>query len=245
MKKNGWFAEWFDTEYYHLLYKKRDDQEASGFIRKIVNILDLNPADRVADIACGKGRHSRVLAGMGFTVHGYDLSANSIEYAKKHASGSETFEIHDIRIPYSRNDFNAAFNLFTSFGYFDSREEDMDSLMNIYTMLIPGGYFVQDYLNGPPACRSLPFKTTEHVSGLDFEIEKSWNPPCIIKKISINGKKGIERYEEKVKIYPAEELIAMHAQCGFTNKALFGDYDLTEYKPATSPRLIIVSQKPV
>lgn len=244
MKKSGWFAEWFDTEYYHILYKNRDDQEASGFIRRLVDVLGLEQGAKVADIACGKGRHSRVLAGLGFRVYGYDLSANSIEYARKHASGTEHFEIHDIRKPYNDSDFRAAFNLFTSFGYFDSREEDMEALGHIYQMLAPGGIFVQDYLNGPPACRSLPYKSTERLGGLEFEIEKTWNPPCIIKKISINGKKGPEHFQEKVKIYSAEEMEEMHTSCGFGNIRIFGDYNLGTYVAGQSPRMILISEKP-
>ena len=57
-----WFESWFDTEYYHLLYKHRNYDEARVFIEKLVQFLSLKDGDRVVDIGCGKGRHAMVLA---------------------------------------------------------------------------------------------------------------------------------------------------------------------------------------
>ncbi|MBS3914989.1 MAG: methyltransferase domain-containing protein [Bacteroidetes bacterium] len=244
MKKTGWFSEWFDTEYYHMLYRRRDDAEAAAFVRTITAFLQLNPGSRVADIACGKGRHSRVLAGMGFEVHGFDLSKNNIEYATKHASGKEQFTVQDIREPYPDNNYHAAFNLFTSFGYFETRAEDLLALSNIFQMLNPGGYFVQDYINAPPVLRKLPHKSTESCSGVKFFIEKSWNPPFITKKITVEKAGASSEYQEKVKLYEADELKEMHVQCGFEVLNIFGDYQLQPVQRDISPRLIVISRKP-
>lgn len=244
VKKHGWFADWFDTEYYHLLYRNRDDAEAGKFIRSVVDFMQLEKGVQVADIACGKGRHSRVLAGMGFHVHGFDLSGNNIQYARKHASGNEEFTIHDIREPYQIRDISAAFNLFTSFGYFDSRSEDMDALKNIFDILKPNGFFVQDYINGPPVVKKLPHQYEEKCSGVEFKIEKSWKPPFVVKKILVNKANESTEFMEKVKLYKLEEMTEMHTQCGFELVAIFGTYDLSEYEAEVSPRMILVSRKP-
>ncbi|NQX98132.1 MAG: hypothetical protein HRT73_09675, partial [Flavobacteriales bacterium] len=43
MKKNSenseWFEDWFDSPYYHILYKNRDDKEAKDFISNLINYL--------------------------------------------------------------------------------------------------------------------------------------------------------------------------------------------------------------
>ncbi len=57
-KKTEWFASWFDTSYYHILYKHRDDSEAQEFIRNLVSFLNIKKENRLLDLACGKGRHS-------------------------------------------------------------------------------------------------------------------------------------------------------------------------------------------
>jgi 2-polyprenyl-3-methyl-5-hydroxy-6-metoxy-1,4-benzoquinol methylase len=53
-----WFSEWFDSPYYHVLYHNRDDREAQFFLDNLVNKLHITPGLKVADLACGKGRHA-------------------------------------------------------------------------------------------------------------------------------------------------------------------------------------------
>ena len=83
MQKKEWFAEWFDTPYYHILYKNRDNHEARVFIKSLVDLLQLPEASSVLDLACGKGRHSITLNEFGYTVLGVDLSAQSIAHANQ------------------------------------------------------------------------------------------------------------------------------------------------------------------
>ena len=82
MSKKEWFEEWFDTSYYHTLYKHRNDEEAAQFIERIVAELPLKTGAHVLDLACGKGRHSITLNKLGFNVLGVDLAANSIDKAQ-------------------------------------------------------------------------------------------------------------------------------------------------------------------
>ena len=51
-----WFASWFDTPYYHILYKERDDQEAEFFMNSLTSFLKLPKKAEILDLACGKGR---------------------------------------------------------------------------------------------------------------------------------------------------------------------------------------------
>ena len=53
-----WFKNWFDSKYYHILYKNRDEQEAVFFLNKIINHIKLKKG-KVLDVACGKGRHAK------------------------------------------------------------------------------------------------------------------------------------------------------------------------------------------
>ena len=88
MKKNSenseWFEDWFDSPYYHILYKNRDDKEAKDFISNLINYLKPGTNNILLDVACGKGRHSLFLNQLVFTVDGFDLSENSINIAKKY-----------------------------------------------------------------------------------------------------------------------------------------------------------------
>lgn len=73
-----WFTSWFDTPFYHILYKDRDDTEAQHFMDKLTGYLNIPEGGSILDLACGKGRHSIYLNSLGFDVTGADLSENSI-----------------------------------------------------------------------------------------------------------------------------------------------------------------------
>ena len=79
--RKEWFRDWFSSPFYHRLYFEHDEREAEEFIHKLVNFLQPKPGARMVDIACGRGRHSCMLAKLGFDVTGFDLSFESIDYA--------------------------------------------------------------------------------------------------------------------------------------------------------------------
>jgi len=116
----SWFASWFDSPYYHVLYKDRDDSEAADFMDRLTQYLHLHPSSKILDLACGKGRHSRYLSSLGYDVTGVDLSTQSITFAKKFEKENLKFAVHDMCLPYKNAAFNTVFNLFTSFCYFDN-----------------------------------------------------------------------------------------------------------------------------
>src|SRR5690554_7436537 len=82
--KKNWYADWFNTPFYPILYKDRDYSEAQLFIDNITQYLNLPEQAKVLDLACGRGRHSVYLNKLGYDVTGVDLSESSIESAKKY-----------------------------------------------------------------------------------------------------------------------------------------------------------------
>ena len=98
-KENDWFVSWFDSPYYHVLYKNRDDSEAQQFMTRLTDYINLESGDTILDVACGKGRHATFLASLGFQVTGMDLSNNSIEFASQFENENLQFLTHDMRKP--------------------------------------------------------------------------------------------------------------------------------------------------
>src|SRR5687767_2223468 len=146
MAATAWYRDWFSSPFYHKLYFERDENEAREFICKLIDHLKPASGSRMLDVACGKGRHSKILASLGHTVTGIDVSFESIGYAKKHEKDNLDFYVHDMRLPFWGNYFDYAFNFFTSFGYFNTRREHDDAISTIAKSLRPGGTFVIDYL---------------------------------------------------------------------------------------------------
>ena len=71
---NNWFSSWFDSPYYHILYKERNFREAQIFIDNLTFYLNMDEGSKVLDLACGKGRHSIYLNQLGYDVLGVDLT---------------------------------------------------------------------------------------------------------------------------------------------------------------------------
>ncbi|WP_394993846.1 class I SAM-dependent methyltransferase, partial [Emticicia sp.] len=93
-EKKDWFVEWFDTSFYHQLYKSRNYVEAQFFIDNLEKILNFEQSNTFLDLACGKGRHSIYLNSKNFDVTGIDLSQNNINTANLSANKYLNFHVH-------------------------------------------------------------------------------------------------------------------------------------------------------
>ncbi|ADX68662.1 MULTISPECIES: SAM-dependent methyltransferase [Weeksella] len=238
-----WFATWFNTPYYHLLYNNRNTEEAEDFIRHLANYLQLPLSTKVMDLACGKGRHSVFLNKLGYEVTGLDLSENSIEYAKQFSNNRLHFDVHDMREVYKKNAFGLIVNLFTSFGYFLNNEDHLRVFQSVYDQLEKNGIFVLDYLNVEKAIHELiPYEKKE-IQGISFDIHKQIKENFIQKDINFRIDNEPYHYQEFVKIIRLEDFVSIAKKVGFQLKAYFGDYQLNAFEPKTSSRLILIFEK--
>ena len=243
MDRKEWFAAWFDTEYYHILYKHRDKQEAARFIGNLCQHLEIEPGTRVLDLACGMGRHSVTLHKLGFQVMGADLSANSIAQAKRLSPEGIEFIVHDMREAIDDRKFEVVFNLFTSFGYFDDSRENEKVLQSVHKMLEPGGKLVIDFLNARKVECSLEPETIISRSGIDFHITKRCTDSHIFKEIRFTDKDKTYHFEERVQALKLEDFKSLLESNGFDILSTFGDLDLNEFREETSDRLILIAKK--
>lgn len=240
----SWFQSWFDTHYYHLLYGHRDEQEAEDFIDKVVKHLNTEPGQFALDLACGKGRHSKSLASRGLVVTGIDLSEASISHAREHIGEAEFFT-HDMRRLFRTNYYDFIFNLFTSFGYFEKRSDDLSVLKQVNAGLKAGGLFVMDYINAEPVLDGLPSIGEKHVEGISFSWEKKLVGRQIVKEIVVKDNEQVHHFHEKVRVLSKDDLISLFEEAGLKVKAVFGNYQLKPYSPATSPRIIFLAEKTI
>ena len=67
---NNFYKSWFNTPFYHILYKNRDYKEAEMFTRELMEFIKLPVKSKILDLACGKGRHSIYLNKMGYMLLG-------------------------------------------------------------------------------------------------------------------------------------------------------------------------------
>lgn len=236
-----WFRTWFDSPYYKILYSNRSEEEAALFIDNLLAFTDLPDRSRVLDLACGRGRHSIYLNEKGYNVVGIDLSNNSISDAKKHENATLHFLTEDMRSFDLGVKFDAIFNLFTSFGYFQSQEENKKVLARIQLHLKENGVFVMDYFNATKVERGLIAFEKKTIQGVDFNISKKIEDGQIIKTIAFKSAEGEFEFQEKVQLLKANEIIEMIKGQGMKIVRTFGDYFLNDFDEEHSDRIIVIA----
>ena len=242
-----WFREWFNTDYYHQLYYNRDEAEATNFINKLLQLLKLPQNALLVDIACGRGRHSKILAEKGYDVTGIDISPENISFAQQFETEKLHFYQHDMRLPFWINYFNCAFNFFTSFGYFRTEREHYNAIRTISNSLKPGGTFVLDYLNVHYAEDHFMHKAEKEIDGVNYYLTKWYDETHFYKKIIIEDHtlSAPLEFTEKVAKFSLGDFNDMFAFHHLQIQEVFGDYSLGSYDVKKSPRLIMVAKKTV
>lgn len=235
----NWYSSWFDTPYYHILYKDRNYREAQVFMDNLTHYLNLPEKAKVLDLACGKGRHAIYLNQLGFDVVGADLSENSIAEANKNANDTLHFVVHDIREPFDQK-FDAIFNLFTSFGYFENVKDDIKTLLAIKESLSEYGFAVIDFMNSQHVIENLIPEETKEVDGIVFNIKRFFIDGFIIKEIDFEADGKKFHFTENVRAYTLEDFQNMMNETGIYLLDTFGDYKLKKFHKNTSERLIMI-----
>lgn len=239
-----WFEGWFDSPYYHILYHKRNEDEAARFISRICTALNPQPGTRALDLACGKGRHSIELHKLGLDVTGIDLSPSSIETAAGFAQDGLAFYVHDMRRPFRIRYYDLVFNLFTSFGYFNHERENRAVLESVYKGLKPGGRLVIDFFNAECVCATIGSGKiyTETVEGIDFSIQKNTDDKFVYKCITFTDKGVDYRFREQVQLLRLSDFKRLMEGL-FELTAIYGDYELNAFDEKASSRLILIARK--
>jgi len=235
-----WFASWFDSEFYHILYGQRDENEATGFISSLVSELKLTAGMHILDLACGKGRHTRVFHRSGFNAFGVDLSPESIAYAKMNSAEEIRFDVADMRNFRLNETFDVVANLFTSFGYFDSMEENLQVLNQVKKHLKPEGVFILDFFNATCVKNDLVLEETIIREGINFHIRRSIQGDHIVKAIDFEAEGKEFHFEERVQALGLSNMKALLKNARFTLDHVFGSYKLEEFNEQNSARLILI-----
>lgn len=237
--KEKWYASWFDTPYYHILYKDRDYTEAQHFMDNLTQYLNLPDDAKILDLACGKGRHSIYLNSLGYNVTGADLSENSIKEASNFANETLHFKVHDMRETCEEK-YDAIFNLFTSFGYFESDDDNLTTLKAIHNSLNETGFACIDFMNVDYVIENLVPEEIKTVDGIDFHIKRYVKDNHIYKEIDFEADGEKHHYTEKVQALRLEDFEKMMDEADIYLLDVFGNYKLQKFFKSQSERLIMI-----
>ncbi len=249
----AWYEEFFGEDYvrFHLRGGEWLEERTAPQCDFVVSALELKSGARVLDLCCGQGRHAVELARRGFQVAGLDLSEYLLGLARERAeqAGAEVeFVGCDMReIPWE-NEFDAVVNLFTSFGYLESDEEDEQVLHAVRTALRPGGRLLIDHHNREQTTswfgqgRQLWDEHEGHIllENHDWDVAHS----RVTMTRTIVASDGARRETGFVlRIYSHSEMLAMFKRAGLEWVRTYGGYDGSQYA-WDSRRMIIIARKP-
>lgn len=245
--ENDWFARWFNTEAYHVLYEKRDETEAKQFVERLANQLFPIGSKTILDLGCGAGRHSIEFGHQGHRVIGLDLSQKSIQTAQWNAKSLPNVsfvmgDMRDLHNTFPAGNFHAVVSLFTSLGYFKSSKDLQKTLEGIHHVTMDGGIFVLDFLNVYQVKLSLVPHERIVKGGYDFNIHRRIENGWIEKSIQYEEGGKDHHFVERVQAIPQKEWEDLLENSGWEIVNRFGDYSLNSLMEE-SPRCILVARK--
>jgi SAM-dependent methyltransferase len=253
VRDEPWYLRAFERIYLHV-YPHRDDEEAERNTPAILELLGLRANQRVLDLGCGAGRYARAMARRGLQVTGVDLSQDLLEAAHElspDTPGRPTYVRADMRdLPFF-GQFDGAVSLFTSFGYFDTREDDLSVLQGVHRALVPGARFLLDFLNAEQIRAGLEPASETQTDRFRLQIER-WidedgaGGPRVHKRVRAAWRDtGLPAttFEEQVRLYTAHEIDELLEEAGFgLVEEAYGGFEREPFQPA-SARYIRVARR--
>jgi len=241
-ERYGFFGEFYldgDNSKEGCLAEKRSLRErTTKEVAGVINILNLKGGEKILDDPCGYGRHSIELARRVFTVIGSDINSIHLKVAiaesQKLGISVDFCKENMLEINYSE-EFDAVINMFYSFGFFETDEENMKVLKNFHRALKPGGKFLMHTDVNIPRIIAGKYKEDEIrnlSSGNNLRIIDHFNPTTkriegvwIITKLG--GREIRKNYS--VRVYEKDEFIQMCLEVGFKKCEAYGSWEGDSY----------------
>jgi len=242
-----WWKDFFDADYLRVYQTDdmRTAQREADFVRKT---LKLRRGQRLLDVCCGYGRHALPLARTGLSVTGFDRSRFFLNKARREAKKAGvnlTLVEGDVRAMSFDPVFDAAINMFTAIGYFDSDEENYQIVARAAVSIRAGGQFLLDTINRDAIVLHLQKRMWQEMKGgVSLETPTpDWERSRLnVTRMLIftNGRRRKSKFS--LRIYTLAEVVGMFERAGLEVTKTFGSFDGSKYT-LDSPRIIVVGRK--
>ncbi len=245
-----WFeSENFWTQYAPIMFDDARWAEAPTVAQYVKDIAKLAPGSKVLDAGCGLGRIAVELAALDLDVTGVDIIQSELDAARDsaEAEGVELTLINqDLRTFHAKDQFDCAVNLYTSFGYCDTVEEDMQILRNIADSVKPDGTFIMECTSRETAILywtpGEEFERAGYRVVTHFEVVGAWEglkSQWTLYSLQKNQKQPVVDHTFIQRLYPATFLRNKLLEFGFSKADVYGDFDHSPYDEHARTMIII------
>lgn len=222
-------------------------------VEMIVHVLDLQPGDRVLDLACGSGDHARRLAGRGLDVLGAEIAHSLVAHCQERAAAENLTSVHfvqgDMRELAAEDEFDAVLLLSGSFGFFDEAA-NRELLGRMAAALKPGGRLLVDVFDPARMVVRPPQRSWSSYSG-GYGLRSTWWEPETCTYASefmfIDGEGVINTAAEpeRIRVYSLPEWRELLASAGLEITHALADtkLPLVAYNREHYENLVIVARK--
>ncbi len=204
-------------------------ESAAEQVAKLVDLLELPTGAHICDLPCGVGRHAVEMADRDHQVTGVDLTEEYLERARERAieTGVEErceFLSGDMRQFVRPETFDCLLNLYTSFGYFESRADDERTAQNWYDSLVAGGTLLMSLASKETISADFEPRGWSEVDGTYFLEERTIkdNFSWIENRWTVINDGTVSEYSVSHRLYSAYELTKLLERVGFDTISVFG-----------------------
>ena len=246
-----WFeSENFWTQFAPIMFDDARWAEAPAVAQYVKDLAGLASGSKVLDAGCGLGRISVELAALDLDVTGVDIIQSELDAARESAEAEGvplTLINHDLRTFRAPGQFDCAINLYTSFGYCATIEEDMQILRNIADSLKPGGTFILECTSRETAVLywtpGEEFERAGYKVVTHFEVVGAWEglrSQWTLYPLDHTDKVIDHTFVQR--LYPASFLRDKLLDFGFSSAEVYGDYDLSPYNEKARTMILIAKK---
>lgn len=237
-----WWRSWFGPGYL-ALYDDYLAERTPAEIDRLEALLALRPPLRIVDLPCGQGRHAIELARRGYDVTGVDLSPFLLKVADERARADGVrvrWLAGDMRQPIAGERFDVVLNLFTSLGYFADEADDRKVVDAAAAMLVPGGRFLLEVINGERLMARFEEREWFTVGQAAVVERRSLDRTArrMIVERTVTTPNDTEVNLHAIRLYDGRDVRAILRSAGFGRVDLYGDWS---GEPLTSESLRVLA----
>ncbi len=247
-KGKPWFEEIFDEDYLRTL-PFLTPQQTQRQARFVIDALAVEPGGQLLDVGCGYGRHAMELAARGYHVVGLDSSLPLLIRGADEAQrrGLTINFVHgDMRELTFEDQFDGAYCLFGTFGYFDD-ETNKKAAQGIARSLKPGARFVVEVLNRDYLVGDLPSRVWWEGDGCVVleEVEFNFFSSRVNSSRSVVFDDGRQLEQEiSIRAYSLHEMGKLLHAAGFRILEVSGSMDTKgRFFGAHSREIVVVAER--